>query len=307
MKRLKKRFAAIAICCAVIMTSFAGTQLAVSAEQMDEPRYPTSGSTTTSSSSGKFTTSAVYPYTSVKAAITKAKETNKDVKGWLIVPGTNINAPILQGATSKDFRYYYNDRDWTGKQYPNNNYKNFADTAEYLDYRSVVGDTWSATSRNTVIYGHNWTNLAKGGKVDVGTSNSHLMMGQLPSYTDINFAKKNPYIYYSTDKNEGVWKVFCVAYVETSLDFPYNSPNPTKEAFTTLVSEWKDRSMYDFGVDVNENDRILTLSTCTRRYDVGDDQRFVVVARLLRDGESEKDTITVSVNQDMKQPKITSK
>ena len=79
-----------------------------------------------------------------------------------------------------------------------------------------------------------------------------------------------------------------MAYVETSLDFPYNSPNPTQEAFGTLVKEWKDRSMFDLGVDVNENDRILTLSTCPRRYaGVGGDQRYVIMARLLRDGESE--------------------
>jgi hypothetical protein len=39
---------------------------------------------------------------------------------------------------------------------------------------------------------------------------------------------------------------------------------------------------------VDERDRLLTLSTCTREYNVGDVQRFVVVARLLRPEEARR-------------------
>jgi sortase (surface protein transpeptidase) len=59
-------------------------------------------------------------------------------------------------------------------------------------------------------------------------------------------------------------------------------------------------------VDVNADDRILTLSTCTRANEgVGGDQRYIVVARLLREGESEKDTIRLTTNTEYVAPKFT--
>jgi hypothetical protein len=53
------------------------------------------------------------------------------------------------------------------------------------------------------------------------------------------------------------------------------------------VEQVRRRSLINTSVDVAEGDKVLTLSTCT--YDIrGVELRFVVMARLLRDGESEK-------------------
>lgn len=255
----------------------------------------------TTAANQAFESSTVQKYSKLKKWITQCQEINPDVKGWLIVPGTNINEPIVYN--SKDNDYYVN-RDWKGTNYPNNNWQNFHTTASYADSRTKWGSTWQSGSKNTVIYGHNWTNLRT--PLDIGSNNRHLMFGQLPSYTDINFAQTNPYIYYSTGENEGIWKVFCVAYCELKDSFNYNKPNPnTKNGeYANLLAEWKARSMYNFDVDVGTSDRILTLSTCTRMYNMGENQRFVVVARLLREGESEKDAVSVSVNNNMKQPQF---
>lgn len=251
------------------------------------------------SNTSGFESSSKYKYSKIKSKIVEAHATNKEVKGWLTIPGTNINEPIPFNSTHNT---YYEKRSWQGINYPNNNYSNFVATASYLDFRTKFGETWSKSSKNTVIYGHNWTNLRD--PLDIGNVSKHTMFGQLPSYTNMDFAKSNPYIYYSTDELEGIWKVFAVAYCELDESFFYNGPNPAKEKYQTLLNEWKDRTMYDFNVEVDTSDRILTLSTCTRQYNMGAQQRFVVVARLLRDGESENDSVKVSVNEDMKKPKF---
>ena len=219
---------------------------------------------------------------------------NSDVVGWLRVPGTNINSPIVQ-TTRENGNEWYNTRTWRGVNFPNNNWRNFAYTSTFLDVRTRTGTTWASGSRNTVLYGHNWTNLFR--PYDIGMNNNHTMFGQLPSYTNVNFARANPHIYYSNRNNEGIWRVFAVATVEVHPNFNYNNPNPTHEQLTGIINEWRARSVLNFDVDVNANDRILTLSTCTREFPaMGEHQRFVVVARLLRPGESENDTVNVTVN-----------
>ena len=60
------------------------------------------------------------------------------------------------------------------------------------------------------------------------------------------------------------------------------------------------RSLYDTGVDVLPSDKILTLSTCSHEFE---DARFVVVARLVRQGESEEvDVSRASVNSNPRYP-----
>jgi len=241
-----------------------------------------------------FTPSTRFPYSSMRSRILQYREVNSDVVGWLRVPGTNINEPIVQ-TTRENGNVFYNTRTWRGVNFPNNNWRNFVTTSTFLDVRNVTGDTWGSSSRNTVLYGHNWTNLTR--PYDIGTDNHHTMFGQLPSYTNINFARANPHIYYSNFNNEGIWRVFAVATVEVDRRFNYNNPNPTPEDLDAIIREWRARSVFNFGVDVNSSDRILTLSTCTREFHpLGEHQRFVVVARLLRPGESENDTVSVTVN-----------
>lgn len=309
MKKRLCKLVAPALALSIALAPFTAVDTLAAREAVDGDVYAgeSNGSSSNisivSSTSGEVKASRVYSYDKIKNALLQYQEINSDVKGWLIVPNTNINFPILQGtASNKD----YEERDWKGTQYPGNNHTNYRNTASYLDYRARQGDIWKTkeTSRNIVIYGHNWTNLRA--PLAIGQDNDHIMFGQLPSYTDIKFARENPYIYYSTDKMEGVWKVFAVAYAEVDESFYYNFPNYSKDGVNMLAAEWKDRSMFDFSVDVNENDRLLTLSTCTRQNaGIGAGQRFVVVARLLRPEESETDAVTVSVNQDMKQPNFT--
>ena len=208
---------------------------------------------------------------------------NSEVKGWLMIPGTNINMPV--NYSNKDNNYYLY-RDWKGNNYPNitwRNWYNYPDNTTYVDYRHRWGDSWQTSSKNVVLYGHNWSNLRA--PFDIGSNQAndrtHRMFGQLPSYTSIEFAKWQPHIYFSTADYEGIWRVFAVGYCEISPNFFYNNPNPTKEQRQELISEWRKRSHFNFDVDVNADDVLLTLTTCTRQHGSTENQRFVVVARLL--------------------------
>ena len=294
---MKRRIFTVTAClllCAIFV--FSASAAAATPESSDiKPEAP------------RFTPSELYKHGRIKASIKKYKEINPDVYGWLIVPGTNINEPV---AFSNKHNNYYLYRDWAGNEYPDITYQNWMNRpacATYLDYRVRFPETsWykNTNSRNFVMYGHNWNNL-RHDTLKVGNHPGYVMFAQLPSYIDPKFAQEHPHIYFSTANHEGIWRVFAVEYTELSTEFLYNSPNPTKEYFGELLEQMRKRSIYNFNVDVNSDDRIITLSTCTRANDgVGGEQRFIIVARLLREGESENDTIKLTTNKEYIAPKF---
>ena len=62
------------------------------------------------------------------------------------------------------------------------------------------------------------------------------------------------------------------------------------------------RKLYTTGVDIKPTDKILTLSTCLYEFD---NARFVVIARMVRDGESESvDTSLAKENPNPQYPQI---
>lgn len=262
-------------------------------EQDPEPEAPKS-----------FTPSTLYPFEVFKKAINDFAYYNKDVKGWLYIPNTNMNHPVTFNNTNNNYYLY---RDWRGTDYSGKitweNWSNFPDSATYLDYRTVFGDSWKTSSRNIVLYGHNWNNLRD--PMVIGNVKGYNMFAQLPSYTNAEFATKNAHIYYSQGENEGIWRVISAGYCATTPYFFYNNPNPTKEEMLAIATDWKQRSHLTFDVDINADDRYLTLTTCTRRYGSYETQRYVVVARLLRPGESESDPVTVTANPNIKHPDFT--
>lgn len=197
------------------------------------------------------------------ANIPNYQKINADVKGWLRVPGTNINYPVLW---SNDV-YYYLARDL---------YKQKSkDGVVYADPAVRFG-TSQQISRNTILYGHNWTNVSANPRV--GTA-SDVMFAQLTSYHHLKFAQAYPYIYYSTEAEEMTWQVFAAFY--TDIGFAYNYANPDDATFANIIAGAKSRSRHVFDTAVSSSDKILTLSTCTRAYGSSDRQRFVVMARLM--------------------------
>ncbi|MFR9189989.1 MAG: class B sortase [Anaerotruncus massiliensis (ex Togo et al. 2019)] len=109
-------------------------------------------------------------------------------------------------------------------------------------------------SQNTIIYGHSMSDTIR-------DDPEQDKFTQLKKYLDIEWAKKHPYIYFSTAEDDMTWKVFAVSYVDTKLS--YNLPEYKDQNFNELIAELKDRSQFDIDVDVTPSDKILILSTCT--------------------------------------------
>lgn len=218
-----------------------------------------------------------------KANIPSYKQINADVKAWLKIPGTNINYPVLQSASGYDPHYYLDK----------NIYRQTSrDGVIYAGSTCLFGAGSSGLSKNTVLFGHNWTNYSAAPRIG---SASDVMFGQLTGYHYLNFAKAYPYMWFSTDSQEMAWVVFAAFY--TDISFNYIEPNPSDSMFASIISGAKARSRHNFDVEVSTSDKIITLSTCTRAYGSSDKQRFVVMARLLRSGETLKEVgVTANPN-----------
>lgn len=174
------------------------------------------------------------------------REVNPDVTGWIRIPETKVDYPILQG---EDNDFYLNH---TWEKEPNSL------GSIFLEHQSSS----NMTDYNTIIYGHNMKNGA--------------MFGDLDLFSLQRFWENHPYVYILTD--DGVYRyeifAFCQAEVE-SLTYGLNPRRTdTKEKFLNLSLE---TAWYDTGIKPPVTDRILTLSTCSGG---GYTHRFVVQARL---------------------------
>ena len=209
------------------------------------------------------------------------RNVNNDIRAWIRVPGTNINYAVCYHPDVDYYthRGYYKESSYMGVIWTNGG-TNFG--------------TRNEISKNTVLYGHNWTNVSANPRI---ASPGDTMFAQLTGYHHLSVAQANPYIYYSTEDDDMIFKVFACFY--TDLSFNYISTAGGQN----IIDEAIRRSRHKFNVDVNSSDKILTLSTCTRAYGQTSNQRFVVMGRLLRPGESVA-PYTITSNPNHKQPNV---
>lgn len=289
-----KRVLALAMCSVMVLS------LASCTGDRGESSSPSGDSSISNPITEPSSADPVEPEQGILDKLNTAYDTNNDVVGWLTVPGTEIDEPVVQGVDNK----VYERADWTGTGVYNWYGCYYADAGNSFGNRNDM-------SRNTIIYGHNMHNVTDGPK-------DTLKFGALQKFVDFNgdgtifgddvatandfsFAEKNPVIYFSTTDDEMVWVIYAVYF--TDLDFQYHLENPDDATFEAMIKEAKDRSRLDYDVDVTKIDRILTLSTCAYKYGVDKrDLRLVVQARLLRPGETIPTTAKVSRNSDVKEP-----
>ena len=206
---------------------------------------------------------------------------NDDLRGWISIPGFDINLPIAQGTNNT----YYLKKDIYGK------YTTYG--VPFFDYRMT---DFVNLHKNNVVYGHNM-------RYD------DLIFGMLENYRFIEAGfQKAPVIECNTIYGDFTWFVYAV-FISNSKEehdngyvFPYNFIDVSDAKFEKYIEEIDNRKLYTTGVDIQPTDKILTLSTCS--YDF-EDARLVVVARLRRDGESVAiDTSKAYPNDDIKYPQI---
>jgi len=197
-----------------------------------------------------------------------AKQANSDCVGYIYMKNANVSRPVV--------RYTYKNGDAAKyKEDPNSFYLEHSATrsfskpgALFLDYRALSNEL----SKNLVIYGHR--------------QNDGSMFGSLYKYEKLSFFNENPYIDYAslTTNTQMKFKIFAIFYAPT--EFNYIQPNPNEGVFKYIVDGAISRSEYITNVDVLPSDTIITLSTCTKRFQNPDSIRLVVMGRMIREGES---------------------
>ena len=162
-------------------------------------------------------------------------ELNPQSVGWLKVNNTNIDYPVVQGTDNK----YYLDHNYSFEE-DNNGWV-------FMDYR----DDSVNLSQNTIIYAHN-------------RYYSGVMFGTLYKvyYSGWYNNKQNQIIQFDTLYGEHKWKVFSIYKIPKTNDY-LQVKFDSKDEWMDFVNLIKGRSVNDFGVEVGENDKILTLSTCS--------------------------------------------
>ena len=176
----------------------------------------------------------------------KLEDENKNTVGWLYLPGTRIDYPVVQGTDN----LFYLSHLANGKKNING--------ALFADYRNQP----DFSDYNTVIYGH--------------YMKSHTMFGMLPNYKKQSFYDDHKIMYLYTDRVNYTLELVCGFSTTGTSDF-YLVP-----ANAALTREWLDygikNSTFVSNVTVGEGDRLVTLSTCSASPD-GD--RYVVMAKLV--------------------------
>ncbi len=205
---------------------------------------------------------------------------NQHVVGWLTVPNTKINTVLLQ-ANNNSYHLHMNIYD---------EYTRFGNP--YVNYKCKMGK--NGLSQNTILYGHN--------------ANDGLMFHDLIKYMTVEGYLNSPVITLDTLYEQTKWKVFAVVLTNSQPDedngnvwqYLYTDFSSTSH-FKRILNEIDERTIIRTGVDVNTNDKLLTLYTCcTYQLDSG---RLAVFARQLREGESEEiDTSRVYYNSNARYP-----
>ena len=242
---------------------------------------------------------------SKKAADLKKK--NNDVIGWLKIPDTTIDEVVCYSPNNQ--KYYRDNLD--GKWDYLGTY--FID----MDNVGTKAGTRDKLDKHTVIYGHSVydgvdrpayfkknnvpASIVKGVKEGGIDYKDGEKFAQLFKYTDREFAKKHPYIYFSTDKEEMVWEVFATYYSNIATGFNrWNAYETmvTEDGMMNVVKDSMAKSLHDFHVDVKKDDKIVTLSTCS--YIEGPNNhniRFHVAAKLVDKNEKLKKEANVTENK----------
>jgi sortase B len=214
---------------------------------------------------------------------------NSDTIGYLKVPGTSIDTVVVQSDTDNglagSYKYLKNDFYGEFTKYGN----------VFLDYRCGK----YTLSTNTILYGHT-------------TEDGQQVFCDLEKYQDPEFFKKNPIVEYSTLYNTYRWKIFAVFATTVNPEddggyvFDYIYPTMSTDDMQGYLAGVKERELYHTGVEVAPTDQILTLSTCSYLFKANGrtlTARLVVVARMLRDGESEAiDPTLVTAHDDYRRP-----
>ncbi len=87
----------------------------------------------------------------------------------------------------------------------------------------------------------------------------------------------NKYITFVTEDGNHIYEIFSIYTIKAEMYYMTTSFSNNSE-FSKFINKVKNRSTHKFGINVSENDQILTLSTCAS----GSSYRTVVHAKKIK-------------------------
>ena len=200
------------------------------------------------------TTAATVPPTEPREVLPRLQEQygkNSDLAGWLTVPGTRIDYPVMYSPDEPE-RYLH---------------ANFEVSYSFagLPFLDAACDPERG---NRIIYAHNMLDGS--------------MFRTLLKYQQKDFWQRNPVISFNTLYEEQEYEVVAAFYdkvykkSDTNFKFYQFYDTSDQSSFDEAMAYYREHALYDTGVTAQCGDLFLTLVTCAYQTENG---RFVVVAR----------------------------
>ena len=164
------------------------------------------------------------------------KSINNNYEMWIEIPNTKINYPIVQG---KDNEYYLK-----------HNFKNESNMSGtiFVDCNNNIDE-----DKNIIIYGHNMRN---------GT-----MFNNITKFKEESFFNNNNNNTINIIRNNILYQyeIFSI-YVEDESKVSLEIEFTDNDAFVNYALNEASKSMYNKNIIITEEDKIITLVTCSYEY-----------------------------------------
>ena len=180
---------------------------------------------------------------------TKLSEKNDDTIAFIHMPNSNINYPIVQTTNNEYYLTHAFDKSYNSAGWV------------FMDYENLI----NFQSDNTIIYGH--------GRLD------KTVFGSLKNALDKTWQEnlENYVIWISTPNENLVYQIFSIYTIDKESYYIKSNFSSTKEK-QDWIKTMKSRNVTNQDTPVDENDKILTLSTCLNN----NGGRIVVQAKLIK-------------------------
>jgi len=159
---------------------------------------------------------------------------NPDIVGWIIIPGTNINYPIVQGQDNQHYLYHLFDSTSSGTG------------AIFADYQNVP----TLDGENNIIYGHNMLDGS--------------MFSDIYLYSHQDFFDDHRVVYLCTPTMN--YELSAIASIDISQDAPLRQFSFDDDAaFTAFVSDTlatPEASAPDLPTIIANTKTLYSLVTC---------------------------------------------
>ena len=161
---------------------------------------------------------------------------NSEYKFWLKVDNTNIDYPVVQ---SKDNDFYLT-HDF--------NKNPLASGSIFMDYRNNF-----EKDNSIIVYGHNMKNKT--------------MFAQLTKFKDKNFFNENNLIKVEYKNNTYIYEVFSVYTADLNNEDYLKVDFKDENDYKKYINYIKDKSLYKKDLELNSNDNLITLYTCSYEFE----------------------------------------